>query len=194
MITVLILAAGQYRRMRGVDKLLQDVDGKPLLRRQIDTATPIGPVYVALPDLAHPRAQTLIGTNATALPIPESSEGIGGTLRGAVAQLPLGPFMIFLGDLISITTNDLQDLCDAKDQHPNHLIWRGATPEGKGGHPIIFHESLQPEFARLTGESGGEAIVKPLKSRTFLHRFNDNRARHDLDTPEEWDAWRALRK
>ena len=55
MIPVLILAAGQSRLMRGVDKLMQYVDGKTLLRRQIEIAAPIGLVYVALPDLTHAR-------------------------------------------------------------------------------------------------------------------------------------------
>ena len=193
MIPVLILAAGQSRRMRGADKLMQDVDSKPLLRRQIEIAAPIGTVYVALPDLTHARATALNGTSAIPFGIAESNEGIGGTLRGAVSRMPKGPFMLLLGDLISLLTNDLRGIIDVLDKHPDHLVWRGATPDGKGGHPIIFHESLIPEFAKLSGDTGGETIVKPLKSRTYLHLFPDNRARHDLDTPEEWAAWRNLR-
>lgn len=192
MIPVLILAAGQSSRMRGTDKLMRNVHGVPLLRRQIDTATGIGPIYVALPSDNHPRLGALNGTSAIPLIVPMASEGIGGTMRGAVAQLPeCDAFMIILGDLISLTNSDLAGVLNAIKTHKNDLIWRGATPDGKPGHPIIFDASLRPAFADLRGDSGGESIVKPLAARTHLHRFNDNRARHDLDTPEDWSAWQS---
>jgi len=42
MIPVLILAAGASSRMRGRDKLMEDVHGQPLLRHQILLASPVG--------------------------------------------------------------------------------------------------------------------------------------------------------
>lgn len=194
MIPVLILAAGQSRRMCGADKLMQDIDGKSLLRRQIEISAPLGPVFVALPPSPHPRSAALNGTNATALALTESSEGLGGTLRGAVPKLPHGPFMLLLGDLVSLTAHDLRSVYHAMHAHPDHLIWRGATPDGQGGHPIIFHESLASAFEKLSGEAGGETLVKSLILQTYLHRFPDNRARDDLDTPEDWDAWRQMKR
>tara|TARA_R110002051_G_scaffold57104_7_gene105858 strand:+ start:8036 stop:8620 length:585 start_codon:yes stop_codon:yes gene_type:complete len=193
MIPILILAAGQSRRMRGADKLMQDVHGQPLLRKQIICASPIGPVFVALPNKNHPRHTALIGTTATDLNIPHSIEGIGGTLREAVSQLPPGPFMLLLADLIKLKTSDLQCVVDAMHEHKSHVIWRGATSDGKPGHPIIFADTLRKEFANLRGDVGGENLVKPLRSQTYLHRFHDDRARFDLDTPEDWEAWRSLK-
>ena len=194
LIPVLILAAGQSRRMRGADKLLQDMGGQSLLARQIKMAAPIGPVHVALLPHCPARHHIVQTCNATPLAIADAHEGMGATLRSAVPQMPAGPFMLILGDLISLETSDLRAVLNAMLEHPDHLIWRGATPEGKAGHPIIFAATLRPEFARLQGDNGGEMFVKPLKSKTFLHHFHDNRARHDLDTPEDWDRWRELKK
>lgn len=191
MIPVLILAAGQSRRMRGVDKVLQDVDGVPLLQRQVRRACHIGPVFVALPNETDPRVAASSG--ATALFVPESCEGIGGTLRGAVPRLPEGPFMLLLADLICLNSNDLSVVLNVMHQHPHHLVWRGATAQGKPGHPIIFSETLRPEFETLHGDKGAQSFLTPLKSQTYLHHFPDNRARHDLDTPEDWEAWRLGR-
>ena len=187
MIPVLILAAGQSARMRGTDKLMQDVHGQPLLLRQIKRARHIGPVFVALPNADHPRLAAI--GNATPLFIPESCEGIGGTLRGAVKRLPAGPFMLLLPDLIDLDSSDLTAILNASREHPDCLIWRGATPDGKAGHPIIFAASLRPEFEKLHGDTGAKSVINPLKSRSYLHKFPDNRARNDLDTPADWDAW-----
>lgn len=192
MIPVLIMAAGTSSRMRGVDKLMLDVDGAPLLRRQIEFAHGIGPIFVALPRGDHPRVAALQGTDATALIVSDAAEGLGGTLRNAVAQLPgSGAFMIVLGDLISLKNNDLRAVLDAMSAFPDNLIWRGATPNGKSGHPIIFDGSLRCEFEKLQGDDGAKSITIRFVAQTYLHSFSDNRACYDLDTPEEWSAWRA---
>ena len=50
MIPILIPAAGASSRMHGTDKLLEPVDGMPLLRAQIAKARSVsGQVMVALP-------------------------------------------------------------------------------------------------------------------------------------------------
>lgn len=193
MIPILILAAGSSSRMRGGDKLLETVQDMPLLRLQVLRAQATGhPVFVALADASHPRADVIRDLDATQIIVPEAAEGLSGSMRGAVTALPDCPaFMMVLGDLVALETADLLAVFGARNTHPEHLIWRGATPQGAPGHPILFEGSLRSEFAKLTGDSGGEKLVKPLKQQTFLVSFADGRARLDLDTPEEWAAWRA---
>lgn len=192
MIPILILAAGQSSRMRGADKLLQDVDGEPLLHRQTRLATATGhPVFVALPDATHPRARVIRDLPATLLSVPDAAEGMSGTIRGAVAQLPQAPaFMMVLADLVELDSRDFNAVFAARIANPGYVIWRGATADGKPGHPIIFDASLRARISRLQGDGGGEDIVQPLQDQTYLHRLSGNRARFDLDTPEDWHAWR----
>lgn len=193
MIPILILAAGSSSRMRGGDKLLEDVGGQPLLRLQVVRALATGhDVYVALPTTDYARQAALTGLDVTVLAVPEASEGMSGTMRGAIRQLPPCPaFMMLLGDLVAITTDDMSAIFTARDDQPDYLIWRGATAAGKPGHPIVFDDSLRPQFDKLSGDGGGEALVNPLRGQTHLTRFEDDRARLDLDTPEDWATWRG---
>lgn len=192
MMPILILAAGGSTRMRGADKLLEPVAGTPLLRVLAQRAHATGqPVYVALPAADHPRADVIRDLGVHLLAVPEAAEGMSGTMRGAVAQLPQTPaFMLLLGDLVAIRTEDMATVIKAHHEHPDHLIWRGATVDGKPGHPIIFDASLRPAFQTLTGDSGGDPIVRPLADQTCLVPLADDRARLDLDTPEDWQNWR----
>ena len=192
MIPILILAAGGSTRMRGADKLLEPVERAPLLRVLAKRALATGhPVYVALPAADHPRADVIRDLDVHPLAVPEAAEGMSGTMRGAVAQLPEAPaFMLLLGDLVAIRTEDMTAVIKARLDHPDHLIWRGGTTDGKPGHPILFDASLRPAFQTLTGDSGGDAIVRPLSDRTCLVPLADDRARLDLDTPEDWENWR----
>ena len=192
MTPILILAAGKSSRMRGRDKHLEEIDGVPLLRRLALAALGLGePVFVALPALPHPRAEALEGLDVTLLVIPEAEEGMSGTLRGAVARLPQSEgFLLVLGDLAEIGTVEMRAVTAARADAPDKLIWRGATETGEPGHPILFDASLIPRFAKLSGDSGGESLVKPLREQTFLVPLPGSIARNELDTPEDWDAFR----
>lgn len=195
MIPILILAAGQSRRMRGRDKLLEDVGGIPLLRRQIAMAQGTGqPVFVAVPPDAVARRAIIGESDATPLVIADADEGLSASLRNGVAQLPDAPaFLVMLGDLVALETTDLVAVLDARDSAPDALIWRGTTADGKPGHPILFDASLRPAFMDLAGDKGADTLVQKHAGATHLVALADNRARFDLDTPEDWDAWRRAR-
>ena len=193
MIPTLILAAGSSSRMGGRDKLLEPVDGVAQIRRLAKAALALGaPVFVALPHPDHPRAAALSDLDLTLLYVPEAAEGMGGTMRGAVAQLPDCPrFMMVLGDLVEIGAGEMQTVLQAAQAHPDAPIVRGATQSGQAGHPIVFDATTRPDFAHLKGDTGGEDLVRPLRNQTILVPLRDDIARLDLDTPQDWDRWRA---
>lgn len=196
MMPILILAAGAASRMRGTDKLMQDVDSKPLLARQIDIAQAVsGDVRVALPPPPHPRYDIVTQTTARPVPVKDAAEGMGASLRTIFATLGAQDThaMLLLGDLPDITESDLRKVQDATCTHPDASIWRGATEDGRGGHPIIFASPLFPAFAALRGDDGGRAIIERAGSKVHIVPLPGIRARLDLDTPEDWAAWRAAR-
>lgn len=194
---IILLAAGQSRRMRGLDKLMQSVDGKPLIRRQADLARAItsGPVIVALPDGPHPRRDALAGAGVTLLPVPDAAEGMNASLRRAFAALPkeATAAMLLLADLPDLTEGDLKIVIQAHETKPKYLVVRGATDDGKPGHPVIFSAALFDHFAQLTGDSGGAEVMAAARGRIKLVPLPGTRARRDLDTPEDWAQWRADR-
>ena len=91
---------------------------------------------------------------------------------------------------MAITDAEIQSVFAARLAHPDHLIWRGATSTGKPGHPILFDAHLRAAFMDLSGDNGAAAIVRAHPDQTYLVSFSDDRARLDLDTPEDWDRWR----
>ena len=195
-IPILLLAAGQSSRMRGADKLMQDVDGMPLLRRSALIALGAGPVIVALRDQPHPRYNALEGLNIQLVPIPNADEGMNASLRGAMRAVPpqAPAVMILLADLPEITLPDLRVMIQAVHDNPDHVIWRGTSATGKPGHPVIFDRSLFDDLSALRGDDGAQSIVRANADRVFLQLLPAKNALLDLDTPEDWDVWRATRK
>ena len=69
--------------MHGTDKLLEPVDGMPLLRAQIAKARSVsGQVMVALPPFPHRRYAITDAAGAKAVEVKDAAEGIGATLQG----------------------------------------------------------------------------------------------------------------
>ncbi len=194
-IPIILLAAGQSSRMGGIDKLMQPVDGVPLLRRSAQRALAAGPVIVALPSFPHPRFDALEGLDVIPVEIPDAQEGMNASLRGAMAAVPSGApaVMILLSDLPDITTKDLIDVIQSLETHPNNLIWRGSTQESKPGHPVVFDRSLFSELSELAGDGGAQSVVRRFKDNVHLHPLPARNALLDLDTPEDWVKWNAQR-
>lgn len=192
MVPILILAAGQSSRMRGSDKLAEEIGGVPLLRLQALRALGTGaPVFVALPAIDHPRCRFLDGLPVTRVIVPDAQQGMGVTLREVVAALPLcDAFLIMLADLVALDTGDLLTVLGARHDFPDDDVWRGATQTGKPGHPILFDAAMRPAFARLTGDQGGGILLKDPNVRVRSINLPGARALLDLDTPEAWAAWR----
>ncbi|WP_299731285.1 nucleotidyltransferase family protein [uncultured Tateyamaria sp.] len=196
MMPILILAAGASSRMGGVDKLLCEVDGQPLLARQARMARGVSnDVRIALPPRPHSRYAALEGLDVRAVEVAEASEGMNASLRALFATLhpDTSHAMLLLADLPDLTGDDLRRVIAASEAHPDALIWRGATTGGTGGHPMIFAARLFPAFQNLSGDSGGQSIVASVGDAVHLVPFDNDRARRDLDTPQDWAAWRAAR-
>lgn len=194
---VIILAAGASLRMRGTDKLMQSVDGRPLIRRQVDLASAVtnGAVIVALPVGPHPRRAALTGSRAQIVAVPDAAEGMNASLRTAVAALPHGTkaVMVLLADLPDLTASDLKSVLHAAENDDKNLVWRGSTQDGSAGHPVIFSAELFGALAALTGDSGGREAMAAARGRVCLVPLPGTAARRDLDTPEDWALWRAER-
>ena len=197
MMPVLILAAGASSRMRGRDKLAMVIDGVALLRRQAVMALEVSDdVRIALPPPPHPRYDLVRDLDVTCVTVPDAAEGMSASLRALFATLGTDGdhALILLADLPDITSSDLRTVINATETHPSALIWRGATSSGKPGHPMIVTRDLFDDFQSLTGDTGGQSIVKKAGDAVHLVPLKDARALQDLDTPEEWADWFATRK
>lgn len=191
---ILILAAGAASRMRGADKLLQIVGGEPLIARVARATLATGlPVTVALPPDRPLRAAALAGLDLTSVTVPDPGLGMAASLGAGLAALPPGAaVMLLLADLPEITAEDLSRMAQAHRIAPD-LIHRGTAADGTPGHPVIFPVWARAELALLTGDEGARSLLKRHAAKVMPVPLPEAHATTDLDTPEEWAAWRALR-
>ena len=190
---ILLLAAGSASRMRGGDKLLEDLHGAPCLQVMAKRALATGqPVLVTMPSLNHPRAACLTGLELSVIEVPDADLGMSHSLQRGVAALPNNAkaVMILPADMPDITTDDMNEMLNAFVV-TNATAMRATTQDGATGHPTLVGMNLFEQFQKLTGDKGANAILSALGDSLMLHALKGDRARIDLDTPEDWSAWRA---
>ncbi|WP_319823575.1 nucleotidyltransferase family protein [Thalassovita sp.] len=186
---VLILAAGGSTRMgAGRDKLLEPVNGQPLLADMIGRVRDVA-TYVCLPGPDHPRAACL-PDGAVPVGVPDAAEGMGASIRTGVQALPatVTDLMILPADMPDLTAADLSAVWRA---HEPGAITRGASAAGVPGHPVIFPHDLLRELLELRGDEGARSVLVRHRQRVRLVPLPHDHALTDLDTPEAWAAWRA---
>ena len=202
MIVTLIPAAGASSRMRGKDKLLETIRGEAILRHVAMTAieADLGPVIVTLPPKAKGREKALRNLDLTRLEITDPSEGMSASLRvgGDAAHRHLiehedgdyeySGLLVMLPDMPEITSQDLKDIA-LNFSMSGGMPQRAATQYGTPGHPVLFPDHSLPAFADLCGDAGARAILAD-HAPVLKVPLAGNRATTDLDTPEEWAAWR----
>lgn len=188
---ILLLAAGASSRMQGRDKMLEEVEGEPLLRLMARRALKSGAALrVVLGPGQDARRAALEGLDVEIVEA-EGTDGMAASIRAGVAGLK-APVLILLGDMPEITAGDIYLIVSLHAQAPGAIL-RAATRDGTPGHPVLFPADLLPELARLSGDAGARDILKREGGRVHLLPLKDDRATVDLDTPESWAAWRAGR-
>lgn len=192
MIDILILAAGSSSRMRGADKLLEPVAGEPLLTRIARAALSTGQtVTVVLPPDRPLRHGAIAGLPVRVVVADRASEGMAESIKAGIAATDAGRgVMLLLADLPEITAEDLTHLLTLWQQEPEAIL-RGAAQDGTPGHPVCFPPDLRDDLLTLRGDEGARSVLIRHRARLRAVRLPGTHATTDLDTPEDWAAWRA---
>lgn len=191
-----MLAAGASSRMRGGDKLLEEVEGAPLLRTLASRALATGvDVVVTLPPDKPGRMEALSGLSLSTVTVPDAGDGMAHSLRGGIAALSdkTTAVMILPADMPELLQSDLEAMIDAHEAMPDAIL-RGSTAAQTPGHPVLFPQRFFAEIAALSGDRGARDILKAYKETVQLITLPENHALVDLDTPEQWQDWRATQK
>jgi len=196
-VEVLLLAAGSSRRMRGRDKLLEIVDGEPLLRRTASAAlqSQVERVHVVMqPENAH-RDGALEGLDVHRIASPEWQEGMAASIRAGIAGLSrdCDAVIIALADMPEVTAAHLDRLAAAYDIGEGREICRAVAEDGTPGLPVLFGRRFFETLAGLQGDRGARDVVKDASEFLVDVPTEGQGAVIDLDTPEAWDRWREDR-
>jgi molybdenum cofactor cytidylyltransferase len=191
-IAALLLAAGQSRRM-GTNKLLAEIDGRPMVAR---TATRLlssraRPIVAVLGNQADEVAAAIGRLPVERVRNPAFAEGLSTSLKRGLAALPpdIDGVIVCLGDMPLVTGRDLDRLIAAFNPLEGRAIIV-PTRRGKRGNPVLWARRFFPEMAELAGDVGAKHLIGEHAELVCEVEMDSDGVLVDVDTP---DALAALR-
>ncbi|WP_316977000.1 nucleotidyltransferase family protein [Shumkonia mesophila] len=191
MIAAVILAAGMATRM-GENKLLIEIDGRPLVARVADAALGAGlaPVVVVTGHEAHRVQAALEGRPLTFAHNPDFAAGLAGSLKAGMAVLPVEALgvLVCLGDMPDVSAAHLSRIVAAFPANGRAICV--PTRHGRRGNPVLLGRPLFPEMQALTGDIGARGLIAKHSDLVREVPMDDDAVLTDLDTAESWLAYR----
>ena len=195
-IAALLLAAGQSSRM-GSNKLLAEVDGRPMVARvaQRLLSSHARPIVAVLGNEAA-RVDAALGK----LPVERVrnlafAEGLSSSLKTGLAALPpdIDGVLVCLGDMPLVAGRDLDRLIAAFNPLEGRAIVV-PTRRGKRGNPVLWAKRFFPEMAELAGDVGAKHLIGEHAELVAEVEMEDDAILVDIDTPEALAALRERKK
>lgn len=188
---IVLLAAGASTRMRGADKLLEPVDNQPLLRLMAQRCVKAGPTRIVIGRDQTDRRAALQGIDADVVEAT-GDDGMAASIRAGIQGVRAQSVMIVLADMPEVTASDLHLLLGLHAQGLSPII-QAASADGTPGQPVVFASRYLKQLAKLQGDEGAKPVLKSNARDVVRFPLSGQRATLDLDTPEDWAAWRAGR-
>jgi CTP:molybdopterin cytidylyltransferase MocA len=185
-ITLLILAAGAGRRFGGI-KQLTPIDGKPLLRSDVENTHAPDRYHqvVVLGAYAQEITPSIADLDIDIVENPDWQTGLSSSIRCGIEfieqHLPhIEALIIVLGDQWKLTSVHLQTLLDIHAGAPENIV--ASAYDGRGGVPACFPRQYWPMLKALSGDQGAGKILGDMEGVLLV---DIPEARVDVDVPED---------
>jgi molybdenum cofactor cytidylyltransferase len=183
-IAAVILAAGRSTRMGPANKLLADLNGKPLLRwvAEAALASQTRPVLAVTGHQAAEVKAALAGLDVTLVDNPDYATGLASSLKAAIRALPetIDGALVLLGDMPRITAAHIDRLIAAS------AAGRIIVPvhEGQRGNPVLWPARYFPDLLALEGDAGAKPLLTTHAADIHEVDLSTDAIFLDIDTPD----------
>ena len=192
MISAVILAAGESRRMGKQNKLLLPVGGEALLVKLVTSvcASDVGQVLVVIGHEAEEIRRELNELPLNFVYNPNFREGMTTSIKYGVKEVSheCDGFLICLGDMPFINTSEINKLIHAYVK--NRIKGKGliVVPVFKRqrGNPVLFSIEFRNDILEHKKESGCKGVIMNNPESVKEIEMDDDKMLLDVDTIEDY--------
>ncbi len=192
-IAAVVLAAGRSQRMRGGNKLLENVGGTALVARTVRAAlaSEANPVIVVTGHQHEEVGVALDGLEVTLVHNAGFRDGLSSSVQTGLEAAPPehDGAILLLADMPDVDAELVDRLMAAFDPIEGRAIVV-ATHGRTRGNPVLFARRFFADIARLTGDTGARHIVDVNDEVVCEVECGSTAPLVDLDTPEALAEWR----
>tara|TARA_B100000700_G_scaffold325448_1_gene434195 strand:- start:9240 stop:10901 length:1662 start_codon:yes stop_codon:yes gene_type:complete len=184
-IGAIILAGGQSRRMGKINKLQENINGKPMVSHTVDTVIEAGikPIIVVTGYDSSAIKKLLKDKKVTFVHNASYDNGVSTSLKTGIRALPNGidGVIIILADMPDIKEEVYYELIDKFDPDNGKLIGV-PTSKGKRGNPVLWGSKFFPYILEVSGDVGARHLIGEFSDYVYEIECNQS-VITDIDTP-----------
>ena len=190
MISAILLAAGQSKRLTGENKLIKYFKNKPLINHSIDALlrSKVNKVIIVL-GYQSTQLKRLIKKNKKISFIINKNykKGMSTSIKYSLSKISKKNrgFIIAQSDMPFIKTKHINKICNSIQKKIDlvHVL----KYRDKIGNPIGFDISTLPKFKKIKGDYGAKFMVKRLKNKTNFIKVNSSKGFKDFDLKKDFN-------
>lgn len=184
----LLLAAGRSTRMGGSNKLVTDLEGRPLVSHAATAITTAGlPLIIVTGNAPDAVQSALAAIPAAFVHAPDFADGLSCSLRTGARAVPPDwrGLLVCLGDMPRVTPATLHALIAALASDDAIIV---PVTGGKRGNPVLWGRAHIERLTTLAGDVGGKALLGELADHVVEVDVADDGIFADVDTPADLRA------
>jgi len=189
MISAILLAAGQSKRMGGENKLTKNIQGVPLIKLSVKNIldSSIDELIVVL---GHQKKiiEKLIDKKEKVKFVfnKDFENGMASSIKTGLNNLSekTEAFFICLGDMPMINKDIYNQLIKSKDN--KEIIV--PTYKGQQGNPVLFNKSMKEKIMGITGDVGAKKILELNKDKILNLEINDQSITKGFNTQGDFSS------
>ena len=189
MISAILLAAGQSKRMDGENKLTKEIQGVPLIKNSVKNilVSSIDELIIVL-GYQKEIIEKLINPNEKIKFIfnKDFESGMASSIKIGLDNLSekTEAFFICLGDMPMVNHNIYNQLIKSKNNKeiivPNY--------KGQQGNPVLFNKSMKEKIINISGDVGAKKILELNKDKILNLEINDQGVTKGFDTLDNFNS------
>jgi len=186
----ILLAAGRSSRFGSGNKLVTNIDGRPMVRATADAllgAGCIDDVLVVTGHDAEAVEKVLEGLPVRFIYNSDWHDGMGSSIARGIAALPatLDGVAIVPGDMPFLTSRLVETLgARFRECHGQSAVFP-ATPAGEQRNPVLWPRRYFGRLKTLSGPEGAKSVMSELSESCSPVLTRDEKALRDVDVPDD---------
>ena len=189
MISAILLAAGQSKRMGNENKLTKKIQDVPLIKHSVKNilASSINELIIVL---GHQKEiiEKLIDKNEKIKFVFNKNfeNGMASSIKVGLNNLSekTETFFICLGDMPIIGHDIYNQLIKSKGN--KEIIV--PTYKGQQGNPVLFNKSMKEKIMSITGDTGAKQILELNKDKILNLEINDQSITKGFNTQDDFSS------
>ena len=189
MISAILLAAGQSKRMDGENKLTKVIQGVPLIKHSVKNilASSIDELIIVL-GYQKEIIEKLIDKNEKIKFVfnKDFESGMASSIKTGLNNLSYKTeaFFICLSDMPMVNHDIYNQLIKSKDKKEIII----PTYKGQQGNPVLFDKSMKEKIMNITGDVGAKKILELNKDKILNLEIDDQSITKGFDTQDNFNS------